>query len=309
MTELVDGALAGRRIAEAVAGADVLDLLVGHAGILERLRARLADHVGIVPVGTRGRLHEVGHPDADDEDAFSHAPTSARALRSPRGSYHERREQRIEILTEITRQIRQTLLEPNELSLDAKNVTIVTSAGHVTLIGVVTSDDERREVLRIARAFAGGGRVSEDLESGPTEEVKMTKAVVCMASSMEHADRILCELMDSDFANEDISILYPDRMGVRDFAHAPGTRAPEGGALGAGLGGALGAVVGLALGTGVVAFPTTAAFLAAGPLMAALGGTGVGAATGGVTRARFSESASPGMKPARIRAGSSGGAS
>ena len=115
----------------------------------------------------------------------------------------------------------------------------------------------------------------------------MTQAVICMTSSMEHADRILCELMDSDFANEDISILYPDRMGVRDFAHAPGTRASEGAALGAGVGGALGAVVGLALGTGVVAFPTAAAFLAAGPLMAALGGTGVGAATGGVAGALF----------------------
>jgi osmotically-inducible protein OsmY len=68
---------------------------------------------------------------------------------------------------EITRQIRQTLLEPNQLSLDAKNVTIVASAGHVELIGVVTSDDERREVLRIARAFAGDSRVSEDLEIRP----------------------------------------------------------------------------------------------------------------------------------------------
>jgi len=68
---------------------------------------------------------------------------------------------------EITRQIRQTLLEPNELSLSAKNVTIVTNSGDVTLVGRVTSDDERREVIQIARTFAGSARVNADLEVFP----------------------------------------------------------------------------------------------------------------------------------------------
>jgi hypothetical protein len=68
---------------------------------------------------------------------------------------------------EITRQIRQTLLAPNDLSLGAKNVTIVTNACDVTLRGVVANDDERRELVAIARAFAAGRRVSEDLEVQP----------------------------------------------------------------------------------------------------------------------------------------------
>ena len=115
----------------------------------------------------------------------------------------------------------------------------------------------------------------------------MTKAVICMASSNEHADKIVCELMNYGFVNEDISILFPDRMGVRDFAYAPSTRATDGASIGVGFGGALGAVVGLALSAGVVTFPSMASFLAAGPVMAALGGSAVGAATGGVTGALF----------------------
>ena len=68
---------------------------------------------------------------------------------------------------EVTRRIRQTLLSPNELSLSAKNVTIVTRDGDVTLLGVVTSEGERRELVAIAGSLAGRGRVSEDLEVWP----------------------------------------------------------------------------------------------------------------------------------------------
>ena len=68
---------------------------------------------------------------------------------------------------EVTRRIRQTLLSPNDLSLSAKNVTIVTRDGDVTLLGVVTSEDERFELVEIASALAGRGRVSEDLEVWP----------------------------------------------------------------------------------------------------------------------------------------------
>ena len=67
----------------------------------------------------------------------------------------------------ITSRIRQTLLEPNELSLSAKNVTIVTDRGQVTLSGLVESEAERREVANIAREFAGSARVRENLEIWP----------------------------------------------------------------------------------------------------------------------------------------------
>ena len=115
----------------------------------------------------------------------------------------------------------------------------------------------------------------------------MSKSVICMASSSDHADKIVCELMNYGFANEDISILFPDRMGVRDFAYAQSTRATDGASIGAGFGGAIGAVVGLALGAGIVTFPSLASFLAAGPVMATLGGSALVAVTGGVAGAVF----------------------
>ncbi len=68
---------------------------------------------------------------------------------------------------EITRQIRQTLLEPNDLSLSAKNVTILANAGDVTLLGIVRSERERHELVEIASVFASDGRVTENLEVWP----------------------------------------------------------------------------------------------------------------------------------------------
>ena len=73
LPQLVDGSLAGGGVPEAVSDRHVLDPLIGEAGIRERLAPGLARHVGVVPVGPGRRLHEVGHPDTDDEDAFGHA--------------------------------------------------------------------------------------------------------------------------------------------------------------------------------------------------------------------------------------------
>jgi hypothetical protein len=39
----------------------------------------------------------------------------------------------------------------------------------------------------------------------------------------------------------DISVLFPDKSGTRDFAHEQNTKAPEGAATGAGVGGVVGA--------------------------------------------------------------------
>jgi hypothetical protein len=64
--EAVDGALAGRGLAVAVADECLLDRVVRHARVLERVRARLERHVRVVPVLGLGLL-ELGHPDADHE--------------------------------------------------------------------------------------------------------------------------------------------------------------------------------------------------------------------------------------------------
>src|SRR5207248_4928627 len=57
---------------------------------------------------------------------------------------------------------------------------------------------------------------------------------------------------------------------------------PEGAATGAGAGGVLGGALGWLVGIGSLAIPGLGPFIAAGPIMAALGGAAVGAATGGL---------------------------
>jgi len=111
----------------------------------------------------------------------------------------------------------------------------------------------------------------------------MSKAVVCVASSMVQADGIVSDLRLAGFSDGDISVLLPDPNSARDIAHEKHTKAPEGAAVGAGAGGVVGGAIGLLAGIGSLAIPGLGPFVAAGPILAALGGMGAGAAVGGVT--------------------------
>jgi hypothetical protein len=87
------------------------------------------------------------------------------------------------------------------------------------------------------------------------------------------------------FNNQDISVLFPEGSGSKDFAHEKGTKAPEGASAGAGTGAVLGGAMGWLVGIGALAIPGLGPFIAAGPIMAALAGAGVGGAVGGITGA------------------------
>jgi hypothetical protein len=105
-----------------------------------------------------------------------------------------------------------------------------------------------------------------------------------------YSDRIQVEqgiatLLAARFRNEDISVLFPDNAGTKDFAHEKGTKAPEGATVGGGTGGAIGGTLGLLVGIGALAIPGLGPFIAAGPIMAALAGMGVGGAVGGLVGA------------------------
>src|ERR687890_223825 len=113
----------------------------------------------------------------------------------------------------------------------------------------------------------------------------MAKAIFCIATTYEQAESIVDNLKRSGFANNNISVLLPDNDGTRDFAHEKSTKAPEGAATGAGTGGVLGGVLGWLVGIGSLAIPGVGPFVAAGPIMAALGGAAVGATVGGLTGA------------------------
>jgi hypothetical protein len=111
------------------------------------------------------------------------------------------------------------------------------------------------------------------------------KSVVCIATSYGQAESIVDQLKTANFANSDISVLFPDKSGSRDFAHEKNTKAPEGAVTGAGAGGALGGALGWLAGIGLLAIPGAGPFIAAGPILAALSGAAVGATLGGITGA------------------------
>lgn len=107
-------------------------------------------------------------------------------------------------------------------------------------------------------------------------------AVLCIVKDREQAESIVSALKASGFPSTDISILFPDKTGTRDFAHEQNTKVPEGATTGVVTGMGTGAILGWLAGIGTMAIPGVGPFIAAGPIMAALGGAAVGGATGGV---------------------------
>lgn len=87
------------------------------------------------------------------------------------------------------------------------------------------------------------------------------------------------------FRNTDISVLFPENVGTKDFAHKKETKAPEGVTAGVTTGAVIGGGLGWLAGIGALAIPGLGPFIAAGPIMAALAGVGVGGAVGGITGA------------------------
>ena len=92
-------------------------------------------------------------------------------------------------------------------------------------------------------------------------------------------------LQAAEFRNTDISVLFPENVGTKDFAHEKGTKAPEGTATGASAGAVIGGGLGWLAGIGALAIPGVGPFIAAGPIVAALAGVGVGGVVGGITGA------------------------
>lgn len=93
------------------------------------------------------------------------------------------------------------------------------------------------------------------------------------------------QLKTAGYRNTDISVLFPENVGTKDFAHEKHTKAPEGATAGAGTGVVVGGTLGWLAGIGALAIPGLGPFIAAGPIMAALAGAGVGGTVGGVVGA------------------------
>ena len=110
----------------------------------------------------------------------------------------------------------------------------------------------------------------------------MKRSVYCIAKSVEQAEAIIDALRIGGFSNNDISVLFPDKQGSKDFAHEHNTKAPEGATAGGVAGMGLGAVLGWVAGIGAIAIPGVGPFIAAGPIVAALSGAAIGGAAGGI---------------------------
>lgn len=110
----------------------------------------------------------------------------------------------------------------------------------------------------------------------------MKNAVYCIAQTRAQTDTIVEGLKNAGFPSTEISVLFADKSGTRDFAHEQNTKMPEGAATGGIAGMSTGAVLGWLAGIGTLAIPGVGPFIAAGPIMGALGGAAVGGATGGI---------------------------
>lgn len=92
-------------------------------------------------------------------------------------------------------------------------------------------------------------------------------------------------LRAAGFRSTDISVLFPDNQGTKDFAHEKNTKAPEGATTGVVAGGITGGVLGWLTGIGALAIPGLGPFVAAGPIVAALAGAGAVGTLGGIVGA------------------------
>jgi len=110
-------------------------------------------------------------------------------------------------------------------------------------------------------------------------------AVFGIYSTYEGVQGAVDALREAGFRNTDISVLFPENVGTKDFAHEKGTKLPEGATTGAGTGAVVGGALGWLVGIGALAIPGVGPFIAAGPIVAALAGAGAIGVVGGIAGA------------------------
>src|SRR5881227_3910398 len=98
-------------------------------------------------------------------------------------------------------------------------------------------------------------------------------------------DSAVDALRAADFRNTDISVLFPENEGTKDFAVEKQTKAPEGTTTGATSGAVIGGGLGWLVGIGAIAIPGLGPLIAAGPIVAALAGAGAVGTLGGIVGA------------------------
>jgi hypothetical protein len=105
-----------------------------------------------------------------------------------------------------------------------------------------------------------------------------------------YPDRVAVEeavehFRSAGFRSADMSVLFPDNKGTKDFAHEKNTKAPEGATTGGVAGGIAGGVLGWLTGVGLLSIPGLGPLVAAGPIVSALAGAGAVGTLGGIVGA------------------------
>src|SRR6266446_3135995 len=77
------------------------------------------------------------------------------------------------------------------------------------------------------------------------------KAVFGLYKTASQAENAIDDLKANGFRNTDISVLFPENIGTKDFAHKKDTKAPEGATTGATSGAVVGGITGALIGMGI----------------------------------------------------------
>lgn len=76
----------------------------------------------------------------------------------------------------VTQKIRQSLMDDDSLSTNAKNIKIITKNGVVTLRGTVNNENEKSEIGKKAKAVGGVKSVDNQLEIAVAEKAPAAPA-------------------------------------------------------------------------------------------------------------------------------------
>jgi len=111
------------------------------------------------------------------------------------------------------------------------------------------------------------------------------EAVFGIYATRHQVENAVDELKAAGYRNTDISVLFPENVGTKEFAHEKDTKAPEGTTTGVVTGGVIGGALGWLAGIGSLAIPGVGPLIAAGPIIGALSGMGAGGVIGGIAGA------------------------
>jgi hypothetical protein len=137
------------------------------------------------------------------------------------------------------------------------------------------SRSEKRE------AFLGTVATEYDFVAGVRVMPAKSIAVFGIYATTREAEGAIDALQAAGFRGTDISVLLPEKAGKREIQRGKRTSTRGATVSGAVLGGALGWLAGM----GMIAIPGVGPLIAAGPILSALAGVGIGGTVAGITGA------------------------